>query len=89
VPKAAPQSEQDGEPAFEDALRQLESIVEAMESDDLPLDQLLKRFEEGTRLAQLCQNRLSTAEVRIRKLEETLGGTLVAKPAALDSGDAA
>lgn len=89
MPKAAPQSEQDGEPAFEDALRQLESIVEAMESDDLPLDQLLKRFEEGTRLAQLCQNRLSTAEVRIRKLEETLGGTLVAKPIALDSGDAA
>lgn len=89
MPKAAPQSEQDGEPAFEDALRQLESIVEAMESDDLPLDQLLKRFEEGTRLAQLCQNRLSTAEVRIRKLEETLGGTLVTKPAALDSGDAA
>ncbi len=89
MPKAAPQSEQDGEPAFEDALRQLESIVEAMESDDLPLDQLLERFEEGTRLAQLCQNRLSTAEIRIRKLEETLGGTLVAKPTALDSGDAA
>ncbi len=89
MPKAAHQSEQDGEPAFEDALRQLESIVEAMESDDLPLDQLLKRFEEGTRLAQLCQNRLSTAEVRIRKLEETLGGTLVTKPVALDSGDAA
>lgn len=88
MPKATPQPSTGEEPAFEDALRQLESIVDAMESDDLPLDQLLKRFEDGTRLAQLCQNRLADAEVRIRRLEESLGGNLTAQPVPSEVDDA-
>lgn len=83
--KAAQEPVADGELAFEEALRKLETIVETMESDDLPLEQLLQRFEDGTRLARLCQTRLADAEVRIRQLEETLGGVLVPKPASLDS----
>lgn len=83
--KAAPEPVADGEIAFEDALRRLETIVEAMESDDLPLEQLLQRFEDGTRLARLCQTRLADAEVRIRQLEETLGGALVPRPVTLET----
>jgi exodeoxyribonuclease VII small subunit len=66
---------------FEEALKKLESIVEAMETSELPLEQLLTRFEEGTRLAQHCQTQLADAEVRVQKLEKTLGGRLELSPA--------
>ena len=46
---------------FEEALEKLESIVEAMESGDLPLETLLTRYEEGARLAGLCQTKLAEA----------------------------
>lgn len=75
--------------SFEEALKKLESIVEAMESDDLPLDQLILRFEEGAALAKLCQDRLSEAEVKVRRLEESLDGVLVAQPLSEDSLGAA
>lgn len=63
------------EASFEEALKKLESIVEAMESDELPLDQLIQRFEEGAALARLCQERLGEAESKVRRLEENLDGT--------------
>jgi exodeoxyribonuclease VII small subunit len=72
---------------FEDALNRLESIVESMESDDLPLEQLLTRFEEGARLSRLCQQRLADAEVKIQKLEQDLSGDLTLKPMAVASED--
>src|SRR5215831_8874136 len=40
---------------FEEALKRLEGIVESMENDDLPLETLLSKYEEGTKLAQSCQ----------------------------------
>lgn len=68
------------EPTFEDALGKLESIVETMEAGELPLENLLGRFEEGTRLVQFCQEKLAAAEIRIRQLEEAGNGTLQEKP---------
>lgn len=68
---------------FEEALKKLESIVEAMENSDLPLETLLARFEEGAQLAQLCQARLAEAELKIQQLEKTAAGQIVLKPAAL------
>ena len=59
---------------FEDALKKLESIVNAMESEDLPLETLLKQYEEGTQLARLCQERLAEAELKIQVLEKTASG---------------
>ena len=53
------------EPTFESALERLEHIVEEMEGDRLPLEELLGRYEEGTRLVKVCQERLQTAEKRI------------------------
>ena len=63
----------DGIP-FEEALKKLESVVETMESDALPLEQLLAKFEEGTLLVQVCQSRLAEAEVKVQKLEQDLAG---------------
>lgn len=68
---------------FEEALSRLETIVESMESDEMPLEQLLTRFEEGARLARHCQTHLADAEVKIQKLEQDLAGDLSLKPVAL------
>jgi exodeoxyribonuclease VII small subunit len=87
VSKASKASEGGEALPFEEALNKLESIVEAMESDNLPLEQLLSQFEEGAALAKLCQSRLAEAEVKVRRLEESLGGALTMKPGALEAAE--
>ena len=67
------------EPTFEDALGKLESIVEDMEGGELPLEQLLSRFEEGTRMAKLCHDKLAAADLRIQQLETQPAGEPVAR----------
>jgi len=66
---------------FEQALQKLESIVESMEADDLPLESLLERFEEGTKLAQVCQSKLGEAELKIQRLEKATSGEILLKSA--------
>ena len=77
--KAAPAGAKDTMP-FEEAVQKLESVVEAMESGDLPLETLLARFEEGTRLVKVCQGKLEEAELKIQKLEKNSAGEPVLKP---------
>ena len=67
-------------PPFEEALKKLEGIVEAMEGSDLPLETLLARFEEGIRLVKVCQTKLEEAELKIQQLEKNAAGELVLKP---------
>jgi exodeoxyribonuclease VII small subunit len=59
---------------FEKALAQLETIVESMESGDVPLQELLARFEEGNRLLKLCESRLKDAEIKIEQLKKQKDG---------------
>jgi exodeoxyribonuclease VII small subunit len=68
---------------FEEALKKIESIVASIESDDLPLETLIARFEEGTRLSQVCQVKLAEAELKIQQLEKNAAGEPVATPLAL------
>jgi len=65
---------------FEDALKKLEAVVEAMESEDLPLETMIKRYEEGVRLVQICQAKLAEAEVKIQQLEKDAEGDITLKP---------
>ena len=74
---------------FEEALKKLESVVESMESDDLPLETLLARFEEGTQLARICQARLAEAELKIQQLEKNASGALALKSVDLAEDSAA
>ncbi|MEI8042727.1 MAG: exodeoxyribonuclease VII small subunit [Verrucomicrobiota bacterium] len=67
---------------FEDALKKLETIVTAMESEDLPLETLLSKYEEGTRLARSCQEKLAEADLKIHQLELTAAGEMKLKPLA-------
>ena len=71
---------------FETALKKLESIVEAMESGDLPLETLLEKYEEGSRMVKICQTKLEEAELKIQKLEKTAAGDFLLKQ--VDTGAA-
>jgi exodeoxyribonuclease VII small subunit len=71
---------------FEEALKKLETIVAAMESEDLPLEALLGKYEEGTRLARACQEKLAEAELKIQQLEKTAAGEMRLKPLAAPQG---
>jgi exodeoxyribonuclease VII small subunit len=66
---------------FEEALKKLEGVVEAMESDDLPLEMLLARYEEGSKLVKICQEKLAEAELKIQQLEKTASGEMKLRPA--------
>ena len=89
---SAPKSAGQSNPAkavsllFEEALKKLETIVTAMESEDLPLEVLLAKYEEGTRLARTCQEKLAEAEMKIQQLEKTAAGELKLKAVALAEG---
>ena len=59
---------------FENAIARLEQIVRALESGSAPLDDSLSLFEEGVRLVKLCNEKLDSAETRIKLLTETPSG---------------
>ena len=88
VPKNAGQTNpaKAGSLPFEEALKKLEAIVTAMEAEDLPLETLLAKYEEGTRRAKACQEKLAEAEVKIQQLEKTAAGEMKLKPVALPEG---
>ena len=65
--------------SFESALKKLETIVESMESGDVPLADLLAKFEEGNRLLKICETRLKDAELKIEQLKKSKEGTAFAK----------
>lgn len=67
--------------AFEEALKKLQAIVESMEAEDLPLEAMLAKYEEGTQLAKACQEKLAEAEVKIQRLEKSAAGNLQLKQA--------
>ena len=54
--------------SFEDSIRRLSEIVEALEDGDLPLEQSLKLFEEGVKLSRASQATLDGAEKRVEEL---------------------
>jgi exodeoxyribonuclease VII small subunit len=63
--------------SFEAAVSELESIVQEMESGNLPLEDALARYQRGVTLLRHCQTTLSEAEQRVKVLE---GETLVDLP---------
>jgi exodeoxyribonuclease VII small subunit len=65
--------------SFESALTNLETIVESMESGDVPLADLLAKFEEGNKLLKHCEARLKEAELKIEQLKKERDGVSFAK----------
>jgi len=61
-------------------MKQLEQIVLELESGDLPLEQALKKFEEGMELSRFCSQKLDETERRITQLMQNSSGRIVEKP---------
>lgn len=55
-------------------MERLESLVSEMESAQLPLDQLIARYEEGVRLVRLCQEKLDAAQQKIQIITRNAAG---------------
>lgn len=67
-------------PSFEDSLKKLEDIVAQMERGDLPLEESVKLFEEGTRLSAECRKQLDEAEGKIEMLVKQRDGSMKREP---------
>jgi exodeoxyribonuclease VII small subunit len=65
--------------SFEAALAKLETIVESMETGEVPLADLLSKFEEGNKLLKHCEGRLKEAELKIEQLKKERDGVAFAK----------
>ncbi len=65
---------------FETALKKLESLVEKLENGDLSLEEALKSYEEGVRMADICSKRLTEAERKVEVLMKTSGGKFKTVP---------
>ena len=66
-------SEVKNELSFEQALARLEQIVKALEGGNVPLEDLMMLFDEGTALVKLCTARLDKAEEKVRILQNKDG----------------
>ena len=58
---------------FEDALEQLETIIQSMEDGETALADLVAKFEEGSKLLKVCQEKLKEAELKIEQLNLKTG----------------
>lgn len=65
---------------FEKAMKQLEQIVQELESGDLPLEKAIQKFEEGIRLTRFCTEKLDETEKRVTLLMGGTDGQVVEEP---------
>lgn len=65
---------------FEQSLKQLEAIVAQMERGDISLEDSVKLFEEGTKLAEQCKQQLAEAEGKVEILIKQRNGAMKREP---------
>jgi exodeoxyribonuclease VII small subunit len=73
-------------PDFEQALAELERLVERLERGDLPLDEALKTFERGVELTRHCQSSLKSAQQKVEILLKRGSGAEIEPFAVPDEG---
>ena len=66
--------------SFEQNMERLEQIVRAMERGDVPLEESLKLFQEGTALVQSCGKLLDEAELKVKRIAVSVDGRPVEEP---------
>lgn len=72
---------------FEESLKQLEDLVERLESGEISLEESLQDFESGVALVRILRERLDQAQQRVDKIVEQEGGETAAQPMDLMDGD--
>jgi exodeoxyribonuclease VII small subunit len=65
---------------FEQSLKELEKIVQELESGDLPLEEAVKKFEQGIQLSKFCSEKLDETERRITMLVKNSQGEISEQP---------
>ena len=60
--------------SFEEDIKRLEEIVDALERGDVPLDKALNLYEEGIQISRKCSENLKAAELRIKTLSKDMKG---------------
>jgi exodeoxyribonuclease VII small subunit len=60
---------------FEDNMNRLEQIVRAMERGEVPLEESLKLFQEGTHLVEICGKLLDDAELQVKMITQAADGS--------------
>ena len=60
--------------SFEQSLKRLEEIVQTLEAGNVPLDETLKMYEEGIQISKQCLDKLSQAELKIKRLGKDVNG---------------
>jgi exodeoxyribonuclease VII small subunit len=69
---------------LEKSIADLETLVDELESGDLPLEKAMKKFEEGIKLTRQCQAALKEAEQKVEVLVQSAGGEEALEPFDLD-----
>ena len=85
--KTKGKSETDKGPSFEQALARLEKIVDKLDDGNLPLDESIALFKEGTSLAKVCRDKLAEAEVQVKEALKAGGDEEVEIPDEDELGD--
>jgi exodeoxyribonuclease VII small subunit len=76
------------EKKFENALKELEQIVEQLEDSEVSLEAALKLFERGIKLSQQCSAKLDDAEQKVERLVKDADGTMRPVPFEETDGEA-
>ncbi len=72
---------------FEMAMKQLEQIVQDLETGDMPLEKAIKKFEEGIKISKYCSEKLDESEKRITLLmRDSSGGKVSEIPFVSENG---
>lgn len=66
--------------SFEESLKRLEELVSQLERGDLPLEEAIKIFEEGSRLSEECRKHLESAEGKVEILLKQRDGSMKREP---------
>jgi exodeoxyribonuclease VII small subunit len=72
---------------FEQAILRLERIVADMEGAELPLEDVIRKYEEGTRLVRFCSQKLEEAEKKIEVLTKKSDGSVALEPFEPEAGE--
>jgi exodeoxyribonuclease VII small subunit len=65
---------------FEQSMKQLEQIVQDLESGDLTLEKAIKKFEEGIQLSKFCSKKLEETEQKVSILLKDSNGEITESP---------
>ena len=73
MPRSAKNGHEPEDLSFEEAFARLEQTVQSLEAGGLTLEEATRLFEEGMRLARMCNERLSAAELKVTRLQTAFG----------------